>query len=212
MTTIRDLPQPLIHVVDDEDTFRNATARLLGAAGYRVNTYRSANDFLLAAPAEPGCVVLDLRMPGLDGLEMQRALNASPNPLPIIFLTGQADVPESVAAMKSGAVDFLRKSVDGNVLLETVARAVIRDAADRELRARQRMLSHRYERLTPRERDVFAHLISGQLNKQIGYDLGITERTTKIHRHNVLEKMDARSVADLVRMAADLKIEPQGQI
>ncbi len=134
------------------------------------------------------------------------------NPLPIVFLTGYGDIPQSVRAMKAGAIDFLTKPVDAPVLLDAVARAVVRDMESRAARARQRETRCRYNRLTPREREVFAHLISGQLNKQVGYDLGISERTTKIHRHQVLEKMEADSIADLVRMAADLRIAPAGRV
>ena len=134
------------------------------------------------------------------------------NPLPIVFLTGHGDVPKSVRAMKAGAVDFLTKPVDGSVLLDAVARAIARDVENRVVRMRQVELRTRYVRLTPREREVFAHLISGQLNKQVGFDLGISERTTKIHRHQVLQKMEADSIADLVRMAADLGVAPAGKI
>jgi FixJ family two-component response regulator len=129
-----------------------------------------------------------------------------------VFLTGHGDVSKTVRAMKAGAVDFLTKPVDAPALLDAVARAIARDAESRLVRARQREIRSRYTRLTRREREVFAHLISGQLNKQVGYDLGISERTTKIHRHQVLEKMQADSIADLVRMAADLGIEPAGKV
>jgi len=132
--------------------------------------------------------------------------------LPIVFLTGHGDVPKTVRAMKAGAVDFLTKPVDAPVLLDAVARAIARDAENRVVRARRHDARARYSRLTPRERDVFAHLISGQLNKQIGYDLGISERTTKIHRRQVLEKMQADSIADLVRTAADLGIAAVGKV
>jgi FixJ family two-component response regulator len=156
--------------------------------------------------------VLDLRLPGPNGLELQDRLTTAENPLPIVFLTGHADVPKSVRAMKAGAVDFLTKPVAPEVLLDAVARAVVLDAETRAVRARQQEARSRYTRLTPREREVFAHLISGQLNKQVGYDLGISERTTKIHRRQVLEKMQADSIADLVRMAADLGIAPAGSV
>jgi FixJ family two-component response regulator len=139
-------------------------------------------------------------------------LATAENPLPIVFLTCHGDVPETVRAMKAGAVDFLTKPVEAPVLLDAVARAIARDAENRVVRARQHEARARYSRLTPRERDVFAHLISGQLNKQIGYDLGISERTTKIHRRQVLEKMQADSIADLVRTAADLGIAAVGKV
>lgn len=201
-----------VHLVEDDASSRTASARLLGMAGYTVCTYESASQFLEATPGGPGCIVLDLRLPGASGLEVQERLARHPNPLPIVFLTGHGDVPQSVRAMKAGAVDFLTKPVDAAVLLDAVARAVARDIANRSVWTRQEATRARYNRLTPREREVFAHLISGQLNKQVGFDLGISERTTKIHRRQVLDKMEADSIADLVRMAADLGIAPAGKV
>jgi FixJ family two-component response regulator len=174
--------------------------------------YSTGAEFLAQLPTEAGCLVLDLRLPGPSGLDLQQRLTTAENPLPIVFLTGHGDVPKTVRAMKAGAVDFLTKPVDAPVLLDAVARAVARDSENRVVRARQHEARAHYSRLTPRERDVFAHLISGQLNKQIGYDLGISERTTKIHRHHVLEKMQADSIADLVRTAADLGIAAVGKV
>jgi FixJ family two-component response regulator len=204
---------PVVYVVEDDRSIRDATARLLRAAGYTVRACSTANEMLEALPARPaGCVLLDLRLPGLDGLEAQRALDQLEEPLPVVFLSGKSGVAESVQAMKAGAVDFLTKTVDGDRLLEAVATALTRDAEARARRRRVRELQMRHARLSPREREVFGHLISGQLNKQVGFDLGITEQTTKIHRHRVLEKMEAHSIADLVRMAADLNIEPIGSL
>jgi FixJ family two-component response regulator len=202
----------IVHVVEDDDSTREATARFLRAAGHDVRTYASAVEFLAAPPTGPGCVVLDLKLPGPNGLDLQETLLAGDEPLPIVFLTGHGDIQQSVRAMKSGAVDFLTKTADGSVLLEAVSRALARDVEDRTARARRRIARERYERLSARERDVFAHLISGQLNKQIGFDLGISEQTTKIHRQHVLQKMEADSIADLVRMAADLGIAAIGQV
>ena len=205
-------PHSVVHLVEDDDSARDATARFLRAAGHDVRTYNTAAEFLSAPARTRGCVVLDLRLPGLSGLDLQDALLKGDEPLPIVFLTGQGDIPDSVKAMKSGAVDFLTKSVDGTVLLEAVDRALAKDATDHAHRARLRELRTRFERLTPREQELMAHLISGQLNKQMAYDLGITERTVKVHRSRVLEKMEANSVADLVRMARELGIEPCGQV
>jgi FixJ family two-component response regulator len=185
---------------------------VLKAAGYAVRAYSSADEFLAAPPTEGGCIVLDLHLPGPSGLELQERLLTTANPLPIVFLTGHGDVHKSVRAMKAGAVDFLTKPVDAPVLLDAVARAVVRDVETRAVRMRRHVIRDRYHCLTPREREVFAHLISGQLNKQVGFDLGISERTIKIHRRQVLEKMEADSIADLVRMAADLDIAPAGKV
>lgn len=204
---------PLVHVVEDDSSTREATARFLRASGYDVRTYDKAEALLAAVlPDAPSCIVLDVRLPGSSGLDLQRTLTLRGDPLPIVFLTGYADVSESVRAMKSGAVDFLTKTMDGNFLLEAIREAIARDAADRHTRKLLGMVRERYDRLTPREREVFAHLISGQLNKQVGFDLGISERTIKIHRRQVLEKMEADSIADLVRMAADLQIAPEGKV
>ena len=210
--SLDNLHPVIVHLVEDEQSNRIASLRVLGTAGYTVRVYATGDEFLARLPTGAGCVVLDLRRPGVSGLDLQERLSASDNPLPIVFLTGHGDVPASVRAMKAGAVDFLVKPVDAPVLLDAVARAVARDAVRRFEHARRHDAQIRYGRLTPRERDVFAHLISGQLNKQIGYDLGITERTTKIHRHHVLAKMEADSVADLVRLANDLGVTPSGTV
>ena len=202
----------VVHLVEDDESVRIATSRVLKSAGHAVRAYATAAEFLAQPATEAGCLVLDLRLPGTSGLELQERLTALENPLPIVFLSGHSDVPKTVRAMKAGAVDFLTKPVDAPVLLDAVARAIARDAANRVVRTRLQETRARYSRLTPREREVFAHLISGQLNKQIGFDLGITERTTKIHRRQVLEKMEADSVADLVRMADDLGIVPVGSV
>ena len=202
-----------VHLVEDDDSARHATARFLRAAGLEVHVYPDAEAFLqVLSGALTGCLVLDLQLPGSNGLDLQARLVESGVPIPVIFLTGEAEVPDSVRAMKAGAVDFLTKTVEGAVLLEAVGRALERDLGERLQRERLLSFRERFERLTPREREVFAHLISGQLNKQVGFDLGISERTIKIHRSHVLEKMEADSIADLVRMAAALGIEPEGTV
>lgn len=207
------VPRGTVHIVEDDESQRRAIGRFIEASGYHVKTYESAEAFLAAATGDaPRCVLLDLRLPGPSGLDLQEILAARPEPLPVIFLSGYGAVPDSVRAMKSGALDFLTKPVDGDVLLNAIGRALARDAENRSARSRRSALQERYERLTSREREVFAHLISGQLNKQVGYDLGITERTVKLHRHQVLEKMEADSIAELVRIAADLEIASIGRV
>jgi FixJ family two-component response regulator len=202
----------VVHLIEDDRSSRTATCRVLKSAGYSVGAYSTAAEFLTRLSDGPGCLVMDLRLPGTSGLVLQEQLATSTNPLPVVFLSGNGDIPHSVRAMKAGAVDFLIKPVDASILLDAVNRALARDAESRANRARQHQARTLYSRLTPRERDVFAHLISGQLNKQVGFDLGISESTTKIHRHQVFAKMQADSIADLVRMAADLGIAPAGKV
>jgi FixJ family two-component response regulator len=204
-----DHSPPIVHLVEDDESQRKATARLLDAAGHTVRMYASAAEFLntpLASSA--GCVVLDVQLPGQSGLDVQRVLNYSEEPLPVIFLSGRASVPESVQAMKAGAVDFLTKADAGDLLIETIERALARNAEERRRREERRALGARYGRLSPREREVFAHLISGKLNKQVGFDLGISVQTTKIHRHRVFQKMKADSLLELARMADQLGVSP----
>jgi FixJ family two-component response regulator len=199
----------IVHVVDDDHDARKGAARLLAAAGFEARTYASASEFLTALePDAPGCIILDVRLPDQSGLDLQVALAKHAVPLPIIFMTGHGEIPDTVRAIQRGAVDFLTKPVDGNVLLAAVRRALAQDSAARVVRERQRELRRRYERLTPREREVFLHLISGQLNKQVAADLEITERTIKLHRANILQKLEVDSMAELARLAADLGIDP----
>jgi FixJ family two-component response regulator len=202
---------PVVHVVEDDRSQREATARLLQTVGHSVRTYVSAAAFLntpLASPA--GCVVLDMQLPGQSGLDVQRVLAYREDPLPIIFLSGRANVPQSVEAMKAGAVDFLTKADGGELLLKAVSRALARNAEERLEWECRRELRRRYESLSPREREVFAHLISGQLNKQVGFDLGVSVQTIKIHRHRVFEKMQAGSLVQLARMADRIGVAPVG--
>src|SRR5262245_12378327 len=149
-------PSVVVHLVEDDESSRSASARLLKTAGHAVRTYATASEFLADPPKEPGCLVLDLRLPGPSGLDLQEQLATAENPLPIVFLTGHGEVPSSVRAMNSGAVDFLTKPVEAHVLLEAVTRALARDAEDRVLRERRREVRVRYDRLTPREREVMA--------------------------------------------------------
>lgn len=210
MTTSQDKLTPsIVHIVDDDELIRKGTVRLLTAAGFDTRTYGSARDFLDAIePDAAGCVILDMRLPDQNGLELQAALTKREVPLPIIFMTGFGEIPDTVRAIQHGAIDFLIKPVDGDVLIAAVSRALAQDVASRAVRERQESLRNRYERLTPREREVFLHLIRGQLNKQVAADLDITERTIKLHRASILEKLEVSSMAELARLAADLGIDP----
>jgi FixJ family two-component response regulator len=200
---------PIIHVVDDDPSFRTAVTRLLRAAKYEVRCYASASEFLGSnSCGSPGCILLDLRMPGVGGLDLQQSLAQMEERLPIIFLTGQGDIPASVSAMKAGAVDFLTKPVRREALLSAVQNALAIDAKGRSARALLRELHDRYATLTPREREVLVHVVSGKLNKQIAFDLGTAERTVKAHRASIMEKLCVQSLAELVRVAQELGIQP----
>jgi two-component system response regulator FixJ len=192
---------PTVHIVDDNVPFLTATSRLLRASGFTVKTFSSATDFLAQRDEQaPGCVLADVQMPGMDGLELQAALARSPNPLPILFLTGHGDIPSSVRAMRDGAEDFLEKRAPKAQLLAAVERALARDAREREARARQRELRARFDALSPRELEVLGHVVRGRLNKQIAGDLGIHERTVKLHRTAITTKLRVQSVAELTRL------------
>ena len=195
-------PSPLIHIVDDDAAYRAAVARLLEASGYRVALYASAAQLLEAAPpAEAGCILLDIHMEGLSGLELQERLAAAGSPLPIVFLTGHGDVPSSVRAIKAGAEDFLTKPATKDVLLAAVRRALARFHATAESAEKIGALQARLAKLTPREREVFDLVVRGRLNKQIAHQLGTSERTIKAHRHNIMHKLQMQSVAELVLFA-----------
>lgn len=201
--------QSTIHIVDDDPSFRTAVIRLLRAANYEVRGYASAGEFLSAsADAAPGCVLLDLKMPGASGLDLQQSIANLAEPWPIIFLSGNGDIPASVRAMKAGAVDFLTKPVQREELLQAVERALERSASERQARSNLLETRRRYATLTPREREVLAHVISGKLNKQIAFRMGTTERTIKAHRGSMMDKLGLHSVAELTRMAQELGIEP----
>ena len=195
-------PAPIVYLVDNDTSFLKAIARLLRVGGYTVQTCVSATEFLNHPLADkPGCVIADLHMPGPSGLELQVALAATSNPLPVIFLTGQGDIPTSVHAMKHGAEDFLTKPVKKDQLIAAIERALARDAREREARAKARALHTRFDVLTPREREVLLHILGGQLNKQVAADLGTSERTIKAHRANLMAKLQVQSVAELARLA-----------
>jgi len=191
-----------VFVVDDDPGVLRALTRLLRADGLEALSFASPKAFLEQHDATtPGCVVLDIAMPGLNGLELQQALMKLGAPRPIVFLSGRGDIPTSVQAMKAGAVDFLTKPVNGKTLLAAVRKANDLDSRARQAQSEQRAVARRLATLTPREHEVLQHVIAGQLNKQIAADLGTVEKTIKVHRARVMEKMGIRSVAELVRMA-----------
>ncbi|WP_437940541.1 response regulator transcription factor [Sorangium sp. So ce341] len=197
---------PTVFVVDDDPSVLRALERLLRSAGYAVEGHASPEAFLERAPSErPGCVVVDLRMPGLGGLELQDELSRQGCPLPVVFLTGHGDVSSSVRAMKAGAIDFLTKPCDDTDLLAAVERAIARDAGARAARGEQQALRTRFEALTPREREVCLRVAQGLLNKQIAEELGAAEKTIKVHRGRVMEKLGVESVAELVRLVDRLQ-------
>jgi FixJ family two-component response regulator len=196
-----------VFLVDDDESFLTSVARLFRASGMLVKPFSSAADFLAQRPPEAaGCVVADLQMPGMSGIELQEALAKSKNPLPIVFLTGQGDIPTSVKAMRHGAEDFLTKRAPKEELIAAVNRALERDARDRKVRIGRRELSARFETLTPREREVLAHVLRGQLNKQIAAALGIDERSVKRHRTSLMHKLQVQSVAVLAQLAVEAGI------
>ena len=199
----------IVHVVDDDEDVRKGTARLITAAGFEARTYATATDFLEAVePGTPGCLILDLRLPDHSGLDLQATLIERGVPIPIVFVSGHGAIPDSVRAIRGGAVDFLTKPVDATVLLAAVERALAQNEEMRATHGRKEDLRKRYARLTTREREVFLHLIRGQLNKEVAADLQITERTIKLHRANLLQKLEVSSMAELVRFAVDLGLDP----
>jgi FixJ family two-component response regulator len=193
----------VVHVVDDDASFRTAMERRLKKAGYEVATYPSAQHLLdrLSEENEVGCILLDVRIPGLSGPELQGRLSELGSTLPIVFLTGHPDVPTTVRTIKAGAEDFLTKPVSSDVLLRAIERAIAHHEVTRSLNSKLDMVRARIEKLTPREREVFELVIRGQTNKQVGNALGAAERTIKAHRQRVMEKMQVRSLAELVSLA-----------
>jgi FixJ family two-component response regulator len=199
--------EPVIAIVDDDLSVRRGLERLIRSAGWKVETFASAQDFLARPRTEsPNCVLLDLQLPGLSGLDLQKRMAEVGLEIPIVFLTGHGDIPTSVQAMKAGAVQFLTKPVDEQELVQAIQEAVDRDRRTRQHRAEASALRQRYKSLTAREQEVLQQVISGMLNKQIAAELNITEDTVKFHRGHIMRKMHADSLADLVRMARDLGI------
>ena len=200
-----------VFVIDDDESVLKALSRLIRSVGFEVETFSSAGDFLnQRLPDCPSCAVLDVRMPGLSGFDLQEKLKQVGVEIPIIFITGHGDVPMSVRAMKAGAVDFLQKPFNDQELLDAIQRAVSFDQQERRERTEKAEIQDRIDSLTPREKQVLALVVTGLLNKQIGAELGATEKTIKVHRARVMEKMRAASLPDLVRIAEKVGIHGSG--
>ncbi len=198
-----------VFLVDDDASVRRGLERLVRSAGYAVEAFASADEFLARLPLQGvGCAILDVQMPGLSGPQLHERLVELGVGIPVLFLTAHGDVPTSVSAIKRGALDFLMKPVDGDVLLAAVGQALQRHASAVERGQVQRNIEARLERLSPRERQVMEGVIAGRLNKQVAHDLGISEKTVKVHRSRVMEKMEARSLAELVHLCESLGVVP----
>jgi FixJ family two-component response regulator len=197
--------KPIVFIVDDDPSVRRSTERLIRSSGLNVQTFTSAREFLNDPRYEgPACLVLDVHMPGLSGIDLQRELTQAGIQIPIIFITGQGDIPMTVCAMKAGAMEFLTKPFRSRSLLDAVQAALERDRSAQKDRSESGELREHYEQLTPREREVMALVTTGLLNKQVASELATTERTIKFHRANIMQKMHAESLADLVRMGEKL--------
>jgi FixJ family two-component response regulator len=199
-----------VFLVDDDASVRKALTRLIRSAGYEVQSFASARDFLDSGPRSEGsaCLVLDVRMPGLSGMDLQRELQRAKAILPIIFITGHGDIPTSVKAMKEGAVDFLQKPVKDKDLLKAIEQSLARAARDQSQRQEIAQIQKRVESLTPREFEVMSLVVAGMLNKQIAFKLGTVEKTIKVHRARVMKKMDVDSIAELVHLTGKINIPP----
>ena len=196
----------VVYVIDDDASVRKSLDRLMRAAGYQTETYSSAQEFLsLDPPDRPGCMILDIKMPGITGLELQERLASLNRRTPIIFITGHGSIPASVQAMKAGAVEFLEKPFDDKTLLDAISHAIEKDLQNRRKNDEMVTSRKRLKTLTPREREVFDLVARGLLNKQAAYQLGVTEKTIKVHRAHIMAKLKVKSFADLVRLAERLK-------
>lgn len=199
--------QSIVYVIDDDESVRDSLADLLNSVGHQVESFGSAHEFLAAARADvPGCIVLDVRLPGPSGIEFQRRLTKSRINLPIIFISGHADVPTSVQALKSGAIEFLTKPLNDQQLLDAVQTGIARDREQRDEATIVAALRERLDLLTPREREILALVVSGRANKQIAAEFGLSEMTVKVHRGHVMQKMRAGSLVELVRITDRLGI------
>jgi RNA polymerase sigma factor (sigma-70 family) len=200
---------PIVFIVDDDESVRKALARLITSVGLKVEAFSSAIEFLKRDHYDgPSCLVLDIRMPGLSGLDLQAELAKAQRTLSIVFITGHGNIPMSVQAIKAGAVDFLEKPFDEQALLDAVHLGIQKDRAAKENLAELKEIQECVESLTPREREVFALVVTGMLNKQIAFEMGISEKTIKVHRARVMQKMQAESLADLVRLAEKAGVKP----
>jgi FixJ family two-component response regulator len=203
--------EPVVYVVDDDPSIRRSAARMFRAAGLNCQAFSSAAEFMKhRRPEGPSCLVLDVRMPGLSGMDLQREMNQSGIHIPIIFVTAYGDIPMTVRAMKAGAAEFLTKPLCGRGLLSAVRAAIVRDQLERKERSEVDSLRQRYEQLTPREREVMPLIVAGLLNKQAASTLATAERTIKFHRAHIMKKMCAESLASLVRMAEKLGVSSKG--
>jgi FixJ family two-component response regulator len=201
---------PTVLVIDDDPELRNSVGRLLRSVGLDARLFASVPDFLISErPIGPTCLIFDVRLPGPSGLDFQRELAEAGVPIPIIFITGHGDVPMSVQAMKRGAIEFLTKPFRDQDLIDAIQLALARDRAERENEKALCALRARFESLTPREREIMIHVVQGRLSKQIAHDIGITEPTVKVHRSNLKRKMNTSSLAELGRMADQLKLSPE---
>jgi len=200
---------PTVFLIDDDPSVRRGLSRLIRVAGFNVQAFASAGDFLTSPHDEgPGCIVLDVKMPGLSGPDLQVEINKAEYTMPIIFISGHGNVPTTAQAMKEGALDFLTKPIDRDLLLKAIRAALNKDRASREAHAELQQIRAKLDKLTPREFEVMRFVVAGLLNKQIAYELGIAEDTVKIHRGRMMSKMDVVSVADLVRLTQKAGVEP----
>lgn len=203
-----DKPTPTVYVIEDDEAVRDSLRLMLESLGQKVETYARADDFLKAYHEDmAGCIVLDIRMPGMNGMELQRKLNAMNSILPIIFVTGHGDVPMAVEAMQQGAVDFIQKPYREQELLDKIQQAIAVDSENRDELKEVQKIRERFEHLTPREQEVMTMMVEGKANKVIAIELDISQRTVEIHRARVMEKMGAKSLAQLVRMSIAMRRE-----